>query len=391
MRMMRLGMVSTAHEQFKKLRMWAEAVDCLMCAERNVEALDMVKDLLEKEPTPKLWCCLGDLEKEPKHFETAWELSKHRFAGAQRSLGRYWFNKKELVKAVEAFKLALGINPMHAGIWFTLGVAEMQLERWDDACFTFSRCVAVESDNGQAWANLAATHSARENFKEARACMAEATKHSRENWRMWESFLGICMQLRDIQGCIQGMRRLVELDQAPRIAERVLGMLTAAVVNDVDGLWDFRTGKSYGNQLDQFFKYLTSRCTSEPCYWRFYAELQDSRRESAEALDSRMKQIRAAKARLWEERDPERFAIQLEDLLDCFKSVESGFADGDLETQARQQLQPFAYSVRDTVQRLQAKLDEVGKQPEWGAISDQITSLAARVEARATAVASAAA
>lgn len=37
-------MVSTAHEQFKKLRMWPEAVECLIIAERNVEAEDMLKD-----------------------------------------------------------------------------------------------------------------------------------------------------------------------------------------------------------------------------------------------------------------------------------------------------------------------------------------------------------
>merc|ERR1719411_1434378 len=42
-RMMRMGMVSTAHEQFKKLRMWDEAIDCLMVAQRNVEALDLIK------------------------------------------------------------------------------------------------------------------------------------------------------------------------------------------------------------------------------------------------------------------------------------------------------------------------------------------------------------
>ena len=43
------GMVSTAHEQFKKLRMWPEAVECLIIAERNVEAEDMLKDTHAKE------------------------------------------------------------------------------------------------------------------------------------------------------------------------------------------------------------------------------------------------------------------------------------------------------------------------------------------------------
>lgn len=35
---------------------------------------------------------------------------------------RYYYDKKQIAKSVEAFKLALDINPMHEGIWFTLGL-----------------------------------------------------------------------------------------------------------------------------------------------------------------------------------------------------------------------------------------------------------------------------
>ncbi|CAE7802709.1 ttc27 [Symbiodinium microadriaticum] len=157
-RMMRMGMMSTAHEQFKKLRMWPEAVECLICAERNVEAEDMVKDLIEKQPSPRLWCCLGDIVKDPAHYEKAWELSNRRFARAQRALGKYYFDKKQLDKAVESFKLALDINPMFEGIWFTLGVGLMQLERMEEAMIAFSRVLSINDEDGQAWANLAAVH-----------------------------------------------------------------------------------------------------------------------------------------------------------------------------------------------------------------------------------------
>ncbi|CAK0849390.1 unnamed protein product [Prorocentrum cordatum] len=124
------------------------------------------------------WCCLGDLEKEPKHYETAWELSKHRFARAQRSLGRHWFQKGELAKAIECFEAAVGINPLHTNIWFTMGCAQMKLERYDDCVATFSRCIGVDDDYAEAWANLAAAHSARGKLREARQCMAEAARRS---------------------------------------------------------------------------------------------------------------------------------------------------------------------------------------------------------------------
>lgn len=383
-RMMRMGMVSTAHEQFKKLRMWPEAIDCLMVAERNVEALDLVRELLEKSPTPRLWCCLGDLEKEPRHYEKAWELSKGRFARAQRSLGRHRFVKNELAKAIDAFALALDINPLHADVWFTMGCAQMRLERFEDAATTFSRCIGVDDENAEAWANLAATHSALGKLQEARNCMVEATRRCREGWRMWESFLGICMQLRDIQGCIQGLRRLVELGQEARVQERVLGMLTMAVISDQDGLYDHRTGRAFAGPLEEFFKFVTTKRASEPFYWRFWAELQAGRGDLARALESRLRQSRAAKARLFEVRDPERFALELDDLKDCLAMVERTLADPALAAEARQQLQPFALSVRDVAQQLQAKLESCVQQPAWVSTHEAILALASRLEAQAS-------
>mmetsp|Transcript_66769 Transcript_66769/g.186223 ORF Transcript_66769/g.186223 Transcript_66769/m.186223 type:complete len:1019 (-) Transcript_66769:102-3158(-) len=379
MRMMRMGMVSTAHEQFKKLRMWPEAVDCLMVAERNVEAIDLVKELLAESPTPRLWCCLGDLEKEPKHYETAWELSNQRFARAQRSLGREHFQKGRIEKAVDSFRASLEINPLHAGVWFTMGVAEMRLERWDSALVTFARCIGVEDDNSEAWANLAAVHSAKGNKREARNCMFEATKRARENWRMWENFLGVCMSLRDIQGCIQSLRRLVELDQTQRIEQRVLGAITVAVVTDQGGLYEGRSGGAFVRQLDSFFELLTSKNTSIPFFWYFYAELQESRGQREEALQSRFKQSRAAQAKLWDENDPQRFAVELDDLCECFKALEEALADPAIASVAHGHKQPFLYSVRNAVGRMQTKIASVvGQVPsDWHEALQTLKKIAA--------------
>mmetsp|Transcript_44297 Transcript_44297/g.80262 ORF Transcript_44297/g.80262 Transcript_44297/m.80262 type:complete len:965 (+) Transcript_44297:34-2928(+) len=382
-RMMRMGMVSTAHEQFKKLRMWPEAVDCLMVAERNVEATDMVKDLIEQGPTPRLWCCLGDLEKDPKHFEKAWEMSNKRYARAQRSLGSYWFGKKDLAKAVEAYQKALEINPMFPGTWFTMGVGNMQLERWDAAVLAFTRCLAIENDNSQGWANLAAVHMHEERTREARTCMIEACKQSRENWRMWESFLGICMKLRDVQGVIQAMRRLIDLGQVGRVQERVLGMCTAAVINDMDGLFDGKSGGSHLRMLMDFFKFATETTTSRPCLWMFYADLQEASCNHADALESRFKMCRATQARIWDEVDPETFISYLKDFLDCLVCVDEALTNASSEKWTQDQFSPFAYMVRDAQQKLQARLESTVQEPEWKPAVAKLQALASRAEARA--------
>jgi len=382
-RMMRMGMVSTAHEQFKKLRMWPEAVECLMIAERNVEAKEMVRELLETSPTPRLWCCLGDLEKDPKYYEKAWEVSKRRFARAQRSLGREYFTKDNMEKAVECFRLALEINPLHHGVWFTMGVAQIRLERWDDAINTFSRCLGVDDENSEAWANHAAAHASAGNLKAARSSLVEATKRARTNWKMWESFIGICLKLRDIQGVIQGMRRLVELDRQNRLQESVLGMLTLAVIDDHQGLYEGKSGGAFRKQLMDFLLFVTTKCSSVPCHWRFLAELQDISGLRIDALESRLKQCRALQAQLWDEKDPITFKELLEDLVECLQTVEKSLQEACLAEQAAKQTQSFAYLVRNAAKQLQAKADQAVNLPEWEPSCGVLSAIADRLEARA--------
>lgn len=386
---MRMGMVSTAHDKFKKLRMWSDAIDCLMIADRKVEALEMVRGLLEADPSPRLWCCLGDLEKEPAHYEKAWEMSGCRFARAQRSLGRFLLRKGHLAEAVDSFKLALDINPLHADIWFSCGCLQMKLERYEDAVYSFSRSIGVEDENGEAWGNLAAVHVARGTLREARTCIEEAVRRCRENWRMWESHLGICLRLRDIAGIIRCMRRLVELEKMDHFDENVLGAVCSAVISDDQNVFA-QTGKAFTKKLTEFFEFATSKTSSVPFIWRWYAELQEFECHHEEALDSRLKQCRATQAKLWDETDPDRFSERLEELRECFASTAAFFEGPHASGVGRKWqglLQPIAYSVRNAEKRLKQRLEQPGCGPKWQSTYDEIAALAIKIEAKAEAVA----
>jgi len=389
LRMMRIGMVSSAFEQFKKLHMWPDAIDCLMVAGRKAECLDLVNDLIKTHPSPRLYCALGDIETEHalENYQKAWEFSGHRYARAARSMGRHYFSKHEYPEAIKWFLVAVQINPLHQSIWFACGVAQMRINRFDDAALSFSRCVGVEEENSEAWANLGATHIERGDFRQARACMSEACRRARQNWRMWESFIGVCMKLRDIQGMINGMRRLVELEQAPRIEEKMLGMITSAVLNDAEGLYEGTTGKKFAPKLLDFFKFMTSRCASVPCYWYFLGELQLFYNQPEAALESRLSQARAEQAKLWVEADPEKFARGLSDLISCFEAISESLEDPDLREQAASHLQPCAYSVRNAEKQLQAKLDKCVQVPEaWAAAHAKLCSIATLAEKNAAEV-----
>lgn len=389
-RMMKVGMVSTAFDQFKQLRMYTDAIDCLMCADRKAECLDLVNDLLEKQPTPRLWCALGDIEtdRQLECYEKAWELSEQRNARAMRSLGRYHFTKNNTAKAVECFLKAVEINPLHSSIWFTCGVAQMKLERWDDAALSFCRCCGVDDENWEAWANLGAVHNERGDMKQARSCFYEASRRAREQWRVWESFMGICMKLRDIAGVINCMKRLIELEQGSRIQERVMGILTMSVVSDAQGLYkppggDETHGAQFGDKLMEFFQFCTQKVASVPHYWRFFAELQVAFNLNAEALESRLCQCRAAQARLWVEKDADVFGKELSDLLECFEALASALSDTELAAKSGLQQQPFAYSLRNAEKQLLAKIEACPTAPaDWKEAHAKIDAMASKAEAQ---------
>ncbi|KAK4097881.1 TPR-like protein [Parathielavia hyrcaniae] len=117
----------------------------------------------ERQPpppnAPRLWCILGDIENDPAHYERAWEISMHRFARAQRSLGEYYLQQKNLQRARDAYQKAVAVNRLSAELWNRLGDISLRLGDFADAAEAFGRAIAA-SDNisggedARTWSNL---------------------------------------------------------------------------------------------------------------------------------------------------------------------------------------------------------------------------------------------
>ncbi|RAL08554.1 TPR-like protein [Aspergillus homomorphus CBS 101889] len=179
-RWVNLGGLRTALDIYERLQMWAEAALCYAATEREDKARQMVRKQLY-QPTgqdpdddnekfegpelsplpadaPRLLCILGDIDTDPAMYERAWEVSNQRYARAQRSLARHYLTLKPpaLEKAEEAYRKSLDINRLNHGAWFALGCVQLELHRWDDAIFSFTRTVQLEDTDAEAWSNLAA-------------------------------------------------------------------------------------------------------------------------------------------------------------------------------------------------------------------------------------------
>ncbi len=180
-----LGGLRTALEIYERLQMWAEVALCWAANDREDKARKIIRRQLynsvittstnklledeedndvgdyriERDPlpadAPRLFCILGDLEKSTAAYERAWEISKQRYARAQRSLGKHYSINGELDKAGTAYARSLKVSPQNHAMWFALGCIRLQQEDWAGAVDSFGRAVQIEDTDAESWSNLA--------------------------------------------------------------------------------------------------------------------------------------------------------------------------------------------------------------------------------------------
>jgi tetratricopeptide repeat protein 27 len=230
---------------------------------RGKAATEPRRERMDTAREAKLWCLLGDLEPKTclEHYTKAWEISNHTSGRAARSLGGFFFARNQFTKAIPCLRDAVAINPLLSRTWFILGCACLREERWLDARDAFARCVAIDEDDGESWNNLASVYlrmgaagsrllltedgeleevcstvnhtfppSNRfyapqgansdvtmksdqipfENAMLAFRALKQGIKFSYDNWRMWQNYMIVCLEVGELAEACRALGRVVE-------------------------------------------------------------------------------------------------------------------------------------------------------------------------------------
>lgn len=374
-RYLSLGISKSALEIFTRLEMWEEVARCWISLERPEKGIEVIRDLLgggraeselvmegrkgeggsifrggEKREA-KLWCILGELEVEPKHYEKAWIVSNKTSSRAQRSLGATYWAGGDWEAARKALRLALAINPLFPRTWFVLGCCEMRLEDWKGAQEAFGRCVALEDDDAESWSNLASCHLRRGEqegdvnpeedldlddvekgvdstgvvtkeveddedaviklpFSRKRAafhCLKQAIKHSYESWRMWYNYMIVAVDVGEMSEACRALGRIVEMrgdkDGEGAIDLEVLERLVDAVTRDQEdadadnSYVDPNVGKGLAPRVQRLItEVILPRVSTSSRVFLAQARLSIWSNDFAGALDAHLKAYRAGVA-----------------------------------------------------------------------------------------------
>ncbi|KAF8855400.1 TPR-like protein [Acephala macrosclerotiorum] len=179
------GSLVSALEIFKRLKLWAEVALCYHSVHQEDKARQIVRRQLYfskngpgmdkhdvdakevaaenwdgeiREPSPphapRLWCILGDLDQDPTCWERAWEISKHRYARAQRTLGGYYSKLGELDKARGGYMQATIVNRQNGDTWSRLGDIDLKVGNWDGAIIAFQQSIMIDETDAKTYSNL---------------------------------------------------------------------------------------------------------------------------------------------------------------------------------------------------------------------------------------------
>ncbi|KAI1002006.1 hypothetical protein K3495_g6195 [Podosphaera aphanis] len=300
------GSLVTALEIFKRLKLWGEVSLCYHSISQEEKARQVIRRQLfysdkgecmdkydidaaeisaEKwqgalRPTPphapRYWCILGDLDNDPKCWQYAWEISKYRYARAQRSLGEYFIKSGDLVQARDAYMQASVANRQNIDTWSRLGDIDLKLGNWNGAIIAFQQAIMLDDTNAKTYSNLGTAliskHSeicalskgtdaqsktvplteesddeADSSIQEAqdpKAFLKQALKAYKRgaslahtNWQIWDNVLTISLRLSppsypDLLLALQNLIRI----RAPTLGEaaidaEALGLLVAEAIN----------------------------------------------------------------------------------------------------------------------------------------------------------------
>ncbi|KAM3086265.1 hypothetical protein ACMFMG_000402 [Clarireedia jacksonii] len=303
------GSLVSALEIFKRLKLWAEVALCYHSVNQEEKARQIVRrqlyyssqgpemdkydidapeivterwdgEMRSPPPphAPRLWCILGDLDQDPKCWQRAWEVSKNRYARAQRTLGDYYTRQNDLESARDAYIKATIVNRQNNDTWSRLGDIDLRVGNWDGAIIAFQQSIMIDDTDAKTYSNLGSAllskhaelvsveklskqqasssapetddqeidfsettkssePSPREILRQALTAYKRGASLAHDNWKIWDNVITIAgrMSPPSYPEVLLGLRNIIRI-RGPSIGENaididVLGSLVAAVVS----------------------------------------------------------------------------------------------------------------------------------------------------------------
>jgi tetratricopeptide (TPR) repeat protein len=180
----------------------------------RTEATKLAMQILDKSPSPSIYCLLGDLQQDNsekiKYFLKSIEFSNGKYAKAMRMVGKAYYNIKEYDKAVEYLEKALNINTLYPECWYILGCIYLIKKNFKQASLSFGKAAQINETDWQSWANLALSFNELGQPVQAMMAYEQSLKHSDNSERVAFNYVVIALTTCDFSRCYRGFSILLK-------------------------------------------------------------------------------------------------------------------------------------------------------------------------------------
>lgn len=204
----------TALDLYEQIADWEKIIMCCRQLDKRKRAESLALEKLEEDPhNPMLWVALGEATREDAHLWKAWELCRHKMAAPMRALAKLALEREHFDKVLEYFDRAVAINPVFGGDWFSLGYASLRLQRLDRCCEAFTRVCQLDPNDAYAWNNLGSVLLKQGKIRPAFSATSQALHNNRRNWRMWQNYFAIGVEIEEVTEATLALSTLLEIAQ----------------------------------------------------------------------------------------------------------------------------------------------------------------------------------
>ena len=212
--LMSLGATKAAVERYLKLERWDEVIACYNLLQMRHKAAEVIRERMKVGETARLWCQLGDATDDLECYHKALAMSKNnKNARAFKSLGLHYYFCKDYVRAVDYFEQSLAVSRFQLDVWLRLGYAALELESWAVGARAYRAYTSLESDNFEAWNNLAKCYIKLGQKERAWRVLHEAVRCDYDNWKVWDNLMAIATDLAVFEDTLRAYNRILDLKQ----------------------------------------------------------------------------------------------------------------------------------------------------------------------------------
>lgn len=315
-------MFQAALRIYQRLELWEPVMLCLAQVGQKSKAIQMLEQKITVEPSPLYFCILGDLKNDATLYREAWSISKETCSRAKRTLGERFFRVEKYAECIPEFQAALKINPLFPKAWFMLGYAAMQVLDWNTAAGAFSRVVAQDPNDGQAWNNLAAVYLHLKQTDSAFLALKQGVRFRRGEWKVWDNYLTCALDLEKYQEAIEAMEHLVNIRGVKNVdltaVQQICAHCTESFLKDPKNESTQFLITACTNMLD----HIAARLPTDTAFWNVRGALLSLTHRYQSALESYLRLASLLIEKTWSETDS--FKMELQSLLIALKECNAG-------------------------------------------------------------------